>query len=298
MQDVSCSVAHHPLGSLLNFLIHKIASPKRSKLPPSPPKFPIIGNLHQLLGSHPHRALHALSQKYGPLMLLKLGSVPTIIVSSAELAQEVMKTQDLIFASRPSLEPAGQLLYNSRDMIFAPSGEYWRQIKKLCIVQLLSAKRVQSFSIVRDEEVSQVIERIARCSSVGPVNLSRILNSFTSDLITRIALGRKFLGQERRKKLHRLIEETSALFGGFYVRDYFPWPGWLGKLSGTDGRVKRCFINWDAFLEEVIREHEDGKKDESGGDQNEDFVDVLLSLQKDTHKASASLETRSRQSFW
>ncbi|XP_008810710.2 cytochrome P450 71A1-like [Phoenix dactylifera] len=268
------------LTALLIFLIHKRATPNRSKLPPSPTKLPIIGNLHQL-GTRPHRGLHALSQKYGPLMLLKLGSVPTIIVSSAEVAQEVMRTQDSIFASRPSLELAKQLLYNCRDMAFAPYGEYWRQIRKLCIVHLLSAKRVQSFSGVRDEEISQVIDRIACCSAVGPVNLSKILNSLSSGLIARIAFGRKFLGEERSKKAQELVEETSALFGGFYVRDYFPWLGWLGKLGGMDGRVKRCFINWDALLEEVIRDHEDRKRDQFGADQNEDLVDVLLALQKD-----------------
>ncbi|MFS7910595.1 putative indoleacetaldoxime dehydratase [Helianthus anomalus] len=48
-------------------------------LPPSPWKLPVIGNLHQL-GSHPHRALQALSQKYGPVMHLHFGSVPTLIV--------------------------------------------------------------------------------------------------------------------------------------------------------------------------------------------------------------------------
>ncbi|KAG1362259.1 Cytochrome P450 71A1 [Cocos nucifera] len=261
------------LAAVLIFLIHKKPTPKRPKLPPSPPKLPIIGNLHQLRGSHPHRALHALSQKYGPLMLLKLGSVPTIVVSSAELAQEVMKTQDMIFASRPSLELPKKLFYGCRDVIFAPYGAYWREVRKLCIVHLLSIKRVQSFSSVRDEEVSQVIDRIARSSSVGPVNLSKILIAFTSGLVTKIAFG-KFLGEERTTKLNHLIEETIALLGGFYVGDYLPWLGWLGKLSGTDGRVKRCFIGWDAFLEEVIRDHEDAH-------QTQDLVDVLLSLQKD-----------------
>ncbi|KAG1362261.1 Cytochrome P450 71A2 [Cocos nucifera] len=259
------------LVALLIFLTCKRATTKRSKLPPSPPKLPIIGNLHQL-GSHPHRALHALSQKYGPLMLLKLGSIPTVVVSSAEVAQEVMKTQDSIFASRPSLELAHQLLYNSREMFFSPCGEYWRQIRKLCIVQLLSPKRVQSFSSARDEEVSQVIERIACCSAVGPVSLNKILNSFTIGWITRIAFGRKIIGDERCKKYRELIEETSAMLGGFYVRDYFPWLGWLGKLSGMDGRIKRCFIKWDAFLEGVIRHHEDAKRDESGCDQNGCFA--------------------------
>lgn len=209
-------------------------------------------------------------------MLLKLGSVPTIVVSSAELAQEVMKTQDMIFASRPSLELAKKLFYDCRDMVFAPYGAYWREVRKLCIVHLLSIKRVQSFSSVRDEEVSQMIDRIARCSSVGPVNLSKILIAFTSGLVTKIAFG-KLLGEERTKKLDHLLEETTALLGGFYVGDHIPWLGWLGKLSGTDGRIKRCSIDWDAFLEEVIRDHEDADHQT----QTQDLVDVLLSLQKD-----------------
>ncbi|KAM2557823.1 hypothetical protein TB2_014902 [Malus domestica] len=52
--------------------------------PPSPPKFPIIGNLHQL-GLRPYRSLHALSRCHGPLMLLHFGSVPVLIVYPLKL---------------------------------------------------------------------------------------------------------------------------------------------------------------------------------------------------------------------
>ncbi|GLU23307.1 hypothetical protein SLE2022_393260 [Rubroshorea leprosula] len=65
-------------------------------LPPGPPKLPVIGNMHLLSGPGPHRNLWELANKYGPLMFLKLGSVSTIIVSSADVAEEVMKNKEYL----------------------------------------------------------------------------------------------------------------------------------------------------------------------------------------------------------
>ncbi|RWR88526.1 Cytochrome P450 71A1 [Cinnamomum micranthum f. kanehirae] len=55
-------------------------------------------------------------------MLLYLGRIPTLIVSSAEMAEQIMKTNDLIFASRPSMTAAKELLYGCTDVAFASYG--------------------------------------------------------------------------------------------------------------------------------------------------------------------------------
>lgn len=102
-----------------------------SRLPPGPYSWPIIGNLHQL--SLPaHRALKDLADKYGPIMFLRFGSVPTVVVSSSEMAKQFLKTHDLIFATRPLTTIGKYISYNFKGVILTPYGDYWRYMRKMC----------------------------------------------------------------------------------------------------------------------------------------------------------------------
>ncbi|MFS7913015.1 putative psoralen synthase [Helianthus anomalus] len=123
------------------------SSKSRNNLPPSPPKLQLIGNLHQL-GSFPHRALQAMAQSYGPLMMIHLGTVPILVASSVDAAKEIMKTHDLIFSNRPQKNIPNKLFYACKDIAFSKYGEYWRQVKSIAVLHLLSNKRVYSYQHV------------------------------------------------------------------------------------------------------------------------------------------------------
>jgi cytochrome P450 family 71 subfamily A len=241
---------------------------------PCPRKLPVIGNLHQL-GAHPHRSLHKLSLKYGPLMLLQLGSIPTLIISTADALREVFKAHDLAFSSRPSLYATTKFSYGSFTIAFAPYGDFWREARKVCISEILSVKRVQSFHKIREEEVADLISGIKKaCSSSVPVNLNKILHAVTNKIVSRVMFGDKVATPEHGE----ILVETQRLLGEFWVVDYLPWLGWIDALTGLRGRLAKNLKQLDEFYEHVIIEHTRGDAQEH---ELHDLVHVLLQLQKD-----------------
>eukprot|EP01018_Ginkgo_biloba_P011131 Gb_18160 [translate_table: standard] len=242
-------------------------------LPPGPASLPMVGNLH-MLGKLPHRTLNALSKKYGPLMFMRLGSVPTVVASSPHMAKEILKIHDLVFASRPESNAAKCIFYKRSDVTFAPYGSYWRQMRKVCVLQLLCPERLKSFSSVREEEVSFMIQSILDDSVKGsnPVNVSKKVGALTADIMCRMTFGRKYsdemLGSGGFKAV---IQEVLLLVGAFNIGDFIPYLEWM-DVQGLNRRFCKTHKTLDAFLEKIIEEHA-----ESDG-LNRDFVDVLLEM--------------------
>ncbi|PUZ51540.1 hypothetical protein GQ55_6G196000 [Panicum hallii var. hallii] len=264
-----------------------VAAANASGLPPSPWRLPVIGNLHQL-GSLPHRSLRALAAAHGPVMLLRLGQAPAVVVSSADAAREVMQAQDHVFASRPSLTIPRRLLYGCTDIAFAPHGPYWRGARKMSVRHLLSPARVRAYRAVREQEVEALARRVAEQASCrgggGVVRLSELLNGFAKDVAGRIVLGLRADGDDGwRAKVDALLEESNVLLGALHVGDYIPWLSWVSAVDGTDARVRRAFERIDRILDEVVDAAAGREMPSSPGEEQTDadaFIHVLLSLQQ------------------
>ncbi|KAL2491852.1 Cytochrome [Abeliophyllum distichum] len=270
------------------WFLHKfLYRPSGNKnVPPSPPKLPILGNLHQL-SALTHQSLQSLAKKYGPMMLLHFGNKPTLIVSSANAAKEIMKTQDLIFANKPETSVTRRFFYNGKDVSVAPYGEYWRQLKSICVLQLLSNKRVQSFHSIREEETALLVKEVLRLISVtsSPLNLSEMFTLLANDVICRAALGRKCSEEGTGKKFLSLLREFSELVGNVTVGEFIPWLSWIDNVSGFKARVEKVAKELDEFLEEVVQGCLDAGQDLSGkavkNESTKNFLDILTTIYKD-----------------
>ncbi|EOA23852.1 hypothetical protein CARUB_v10017070mg [Capsella rubella] len=251
---------------------------QKNQQPPSPPSFPIIGNLHQL-GELPHQSLWKLSKKYGPVMHLKLGRVPTVVVSSPQTAKQALKIHDLHCCSRPSLAGPRELSYKYLDIVFSPFNDYWKELRRMCMQELFSAKRVHLIQPIKEEEVKKLINSVSESASQKTeVNLSKKFLDLTVSVVCKAAFGLSFHGTVLNNDgFNKLIREAFLFLGSFSASDFFPNSGWIiDWLTGLQGRREKSVSDLDAFYEQMFDLH---KQENKKG--VEDFVDLLLRLEKD-----------------
>ncbi|XP_041004992.1 cytochrome P450 71AU50-like [Juglans microcarpa x Juglans regia] len=248
---------------------------KNRKLPPGPRGFPIFGSLHSL-GELPHRNLQRLAQKYGPIMHLRLGLVPAIVVSSPQAAELFLKAHDLVFASRPPMESAKHINYGQRNMIFAPYGSYWRNIRKMCTLEMLSNVKIDSFKSMRNEEIGLLVKFIREAASnCVAVDLSAKVTSLNADMSCRMVFGKKYEDKDLDEKGFKAVMHEVLYLGAVPdLADYIPCIRPF-DLQGLTRRMKAVSKILDNFFEKIIDEHIQSKDENK---TNDDFVDVMLRL--------------------
>nr|CAB3464991.1 unnamed protein product [Digitaria exilis] len=250
-------------------------------LPPGPWQLPFIGSMHHIAGKLPHRAMRDLSRRHGPVMLLRIGEVPTLVVSSREAAREVMKAHDVAFASRPLSATVAVLSNGARGIVFAPYGDHWRHLRKVAVTELLSARRVLSFRAVREEEVAALLRACATCAAAtgpgGVVEMRARLSALVADATARVVVGDRCKDRDVfLRELGRAIE----LVAGFNPADLWPSSRLVGWLSGAVRRAERCRDTVYGILDRIIEEHL-VEIDSGRAGENEDLLHVLLKIQKE-----------------
>ncbi|KAJ0754875.1 putative cytochrome P450 [Helianthus annuus] len=267
------------------YLLPKIVKTKsKTSRPPGPRGLPFIGNMHQIDNSSLHTSLWKLSKSYGPIVSLNLGFIPAIVVSSASLAKEILKTQDLTFCSRPLLHGIKKIGYNGHDVALSPYNRNWKEMRKIFSVYLFSPKRIQSSRYIREDEVSRAMKKIHGLAlSSNHVNLSVISHIVMSTIVTRVGFGKRYEDGDKSKEILRLLHELQATITNYFLSDLWPGSklaGLIDRMMGKFYRLEKCFKDLDSFYQELIDEHLHPQNPKSNEGEH-DLIDILLQLKKD-----------------
>jgi cytochrome P450 len=274
------------LGSFLSaisvmILVSLLGRESNKRRPPGPRCLPFIGSLHHLLTPTPQVALRDLAKKHGPVMYLQLGQVDAVVVSSPAAAQEVLRDSNLTFASRPSILVATIACYGNLDIAFSPYGAYWRTLRKLCTVELLSARKVRQFAAIRDSETLSLVRNVRDAGSGGrPVNIGRLVVSCANAITAKATFG-EGCEPELQERFLSAMQVMLDLSGKISIGDLFPSLGFLDAVTGLRRRLWRTHGQLDAIFEEIIdgcEARREMKKTTTETAEDHDLLSVMLRI--------------------
>ncbi|KAL3531081.1 hypothetical protein ACH5RR_010403 [Cinchona calisaya] len=297
-------------GVLVLLLLYKqrrvaIRNPddKGLKSPPEPAgAWPFVGHLPQL-SSHNTlaRTLGALADKYGPVFAIRVGMIRILVINNSETVKECFTTNDIVFASRPNSNAGIYLGYNYAAFGFAPYGPFWRQMRKLVLLEVLSNRRLENLRHVRVSEIEMSIKELFSVINDNrgtKVVISDWLEQLTLNMIVRTIAGNRYSDTEVGTKIDsgyfkKVVKEFMYVTGKLDLSDVIPIQllRWL-DIQGHIKSMKRLFKELDAIMQIWIDEHigRRNMKSKPAGDER-DFIDVMLSVIEDEFTFGHSKET-------
>ncbi|PIA43387.1 hypothetical protein AQUCO_01900041v1, partial [Aquilegia coerulea] len=255
--------------------------------PPSPPSLPILGHLH-LVKKPLHRTLEALSKRYGPILFLRFGSRPVLLISTPSAVEECFTKNDVVFANRPTMLAAKHLNYNFTTLVSASYGPNWRNLRRFTLLEIFSLTRLHKTSSIRREEVQLFLQQLVQnnnsYSKLKKLELKSKFNDLVFNNITKMIGLKRYYGEdvkdedfEEAKLFKEIMKETVELIGSPYIGDYLPMLRWL-DFKGVENKMIKLKKKRDCFLESVIDEHRRMKA--NGNGEGNTTIDVLLSMQE------------------
>ncbi|XP_075391590.1 cytochrome P450 1A2 [Tenrec ecaudatus] len=267
-QAVSFSVTELLLASAIFCLVFwvvrswKAQVPKGLKSPPGPWGWPLIGHV-LTLGKNPHLALTRLSQQYGDVMQVCIGSTPVLVLSGLDTIRQALVRQGDVFKGRPDLY-SFSLVTDGQSLSFNPdSGPIWAARRRLAQNALntfsMAADPASASSCYLEEHVSKEAEALlgrfqelmagGRC--FDPYN--QVVPS-VAKVIGAMCFGQHF--PESSEELLSLLENShefveSATSGN--PVDFFPFLRYLPNPALQ--RFKSFNQRFLRFLQKTIREH-------------------------------------------
>ncbi|KAJ6287635.1 hypothetical protein OIU78_001697, partial [Salix suchowensis] len=162
---------------------------------------------------------------------------------------------------------------------FVPMVSTGDKRRRFVFLKFLSQKRVQAFQFVREEEVTNMVEKVRlSCLNGAAVDLSDTFLTVSNNIISRSTLGRVYVNEGSDENFGGLSRKVIDLLASFCFKDTFHFLGWMDTLTGLVAGLKNTSRALHDFLDKVIEEHESlMNNDES---HMKDMVDILLDLQK------------------
>lgn len=248
-------------------------------LPPGPRPFPVLGNILEP-GKKPHQALTKLSETYGPIMTLKLGSLTTILISSPDIAKEAFHKHDQALSSRTILDSLRALDHHKFSIVYLPVSPPWRNLRKVCATKIFSTKRLDASEAMRCKKVQELLDNVQEnCNSgsavdIGQAAFTTVLNSISNTFFSiDLAHHESDLSQSFHELACCIMEEA----GNPNLADYFPILQFVDP-QGSRKRMTSYFARVFEIFDDIINQRLQVRASSTECTEIDDVLDSLINL--------------------
>uniref|UniRef100_A0A8C3HHH7 unspecific monooxygenase n=1 Tax=Chrysemys picta bellii TaxID=8478 RepID=A0A8C3HHH7_CHRPI len=263
-----------PLGATTVFLVICIscllflsAWRKRSgsgKLPPGPIAFPIIGNTLHLKFIGLCAKLLQLSEKYGSIFTIYLGSERVVVLYGYEIMKEALIGLGEEFSGRGMENTGAGIVFSN--------GERWKKLRRFALTNLRNfGMGKKSIEDRIQEETRFLVERL-RNTHGRPFDPTLFLTHAVSNVICSIVFGDRFDYEDKKfVTLINIIDENAVFF--FHpLQLYNFFPTLMDYLPGPHHRLFKNALEFRRFVLERVNMHKESL------DRNcpRDFIDAFL----------------------
>ncbi|GAB4845216.1 hypothetical protein Ancab_038627 [Ancistrocladus abbreviatus] len=248
-----------------------------------PRGLPIFGSLFSLSHGLPHHTLACMASSLSvvnanakQLMAFSLGSTHVVVTSDPQIAKEILTSSH--FGDRPIKQSARELMFD-RAMGFAPSGAYWRLLRRLASLHLFAPKRILAHETRCHVDCNAMLSGIQKEQAQrGTVCLRKHLQAAALNNIMGLVFGRRYENGEvdEPRELNELVREGFEILGAFNWCDHLPWLRYFYDHRGIHGRCKALVPRVQKLVGKIVDEHQN--KMMSRSETSDCFLDVLLSL--------------------
>ncbi|KAM4634055.1 cytochrome P450 2F2-like [Polymixia lowei] len=197
--------------------------------PPGPAPVPVFGNVLQLSMKDPLKDLNKLSECYGKVYSLFLGSRPVVVVHGLQAIREALVTRAVDFAGRPQDMMLNHVTENN-GLIMANYGAVWKEHRRFALTAM---KSIYLGKKSMEERILEETDHICNClkNNLGkPVDPLLLIHSAASNIISSVLFGERYDYDD--KVLSFLInsfKENAQVANGAWaaIYDTFPLLRWL-----------------------------------------------------------------------
>ncbi|CAI9773716.1 unnamed protein product [Fraxinus pennsylvanica] len=191
-------------------------------------------------------------------MYLKLGSRKTIVVSSPDIARQVLQKHDQVLSSRTIPAAAAAYDHFKKSVAWLPVANQWRNLRKICKEQMFSSHRLDASQSLRQEKLKKLCNYVHDCcinDQVVDIGGAAFITSLNLVSATLFSVDFAQFNSNSSQETKELVRGLMEVGGVPNLADFFPVLKFIdpqGILHKSKSHISKVFVIFDDLINQRL----------------------------------------------